>query len=79
MQLPIIATNAGGVPEIITNGKTGLLIKPRDVTELTLAIHRVLSDSALCLSLGRLAREEALKRYDFDNCIDSLLESVATL
>ena len=79
MQLPIIATNAGGVPEIITNGKTGLLIEPRDVTELALAMHRVLSDSNLRLPLGRLAREEALKCYDFDSCIDSLLESLATL
>ena len=79
MQRPIIATNAGGLPEIITNGKTGILIKPRDATAVANAIHRVLSDSALRSSLGQLAREEALKRYDFDQCIDSLLGSLATL
>ena len=79
MERPIIATNAGGLPEIITNGKTGLLIKPRDATAVAWAIHRILSDSALRLSLGHLAREEALKRYDFDSCIDSLLGSLATL
>lgn len=79
MERPIIATNAGGLPEIITNGKTGLLIKPHDATAVAWAIHRILSDSALRLSLGHLAREEALKRYDFDICIDSLLGSLATL
>jgi D-inositol-3-phosphate glycosyltransferase len=79
MERPIIATNAGGLPEIITNGKTGLLIKPRDATEVAWAIHRVLSDAALRLSLGHLARVEALKRYDFDRCIDSLLGSLATI
>jgi D-inositol-3-phosphate glycosyltransferase len=79
MERPIIATNAGGLPEIITNGKTGLLIKPRDATAVAWAIHRVLSDSALRVSLGHSAREEALKRYDFNNCLDSLLGSLATL
>jgi D-inositol-3-phosphate glycosyltransferase len=79
MERPIIATNAGGLPEIITNGKTGLLIKPRDATAVALAIHRILSDSALRLSLGHLAREEALKRFDFDNCVNSLLVSFASL
>ena len=79
MERPIIATNAGGLPEIITNGKTGLLIKPRDATAVAWAIHRVLSDSDLRSSLGHLAREEALKRYDFDSCVNSLLESLAML
>lgn len=79
MQRPIIATNAGGLPEIITNGRTGLLIRPRDATAVAWAIHRVLSDSALRLSLGHLAREEALRRYDIDSCVDSLLGSLATL
>jgi glycosyltransferase involved in cell wall biosynthesis len=79
MERPIIATNAGGLPEIITDGKTGLLVKPRDATAVAWAIHRVLSDSALRSSLGHLAREEALRRYDFDSCIDSLLGSLAKL
>jgi D-inositol-3-phosphate glycosyltransferase len=77
MERPIIATNAGGLPEIITNGKTGLLIQPRDATAVARAIHRVLSDAALRVSLGHFAREEALRRYDFDVCIDSLLGSLA--
>lgn len=79
MERAIIATNAGGVPEIITNGKTGLLIKPRDSNAVARAIHRVLSDAALRTSIARSAREVALERYDFDACIDSLLGSIATI
>jgi D-inositol-3-phosphate glycosyltransferase len=79
MQLPVIATNAGGVPEIITNDKTGLLVEPCDVNELAVAILHVLNNSSLRLSLGQLAREEALKRYNFDTCIDTLLDSFAAL
>ncbi len=79
MGRPIIATNAGGLPEIITNGKTGLLVQPQDATAVAWAIHRILADAALRQSLGRLAREEAVKRYDFDSCVDSLLGSLASL
>ena len=79
MERAIIATNSGGVPEIITNEKTGLLIRPQDVDEMISAICRVFSDAALRLSLGHSAREEALRRYDFDRCVDSLLGSFAML
>jgi D-inositol-3-phosphate glycosyltransferase len=79
MERPIIATNAGGLPEIITNEITGLLIKPQNASEVARAVHRVLTDSALRSSLGRTARQEALRRYDFDHCVDSLLGSLARL
>jgi glycosyltransferase involved in cell wall biosynthesis len=79
MGRPIIATNAGGLPEIITNEKTGLLIRPKDVNEVARAIHRILTDNALRTSLGHSARKEALKNYDYDQCVDSLLVSLAGL
>ena len=79
MERPIIATNTGGVPEIITNGKTGLLIRPKDANEVARAIHRVLTDTALCSSLAHSARREAYRNYDFDQCVDSLMVSLAGL
>lgn len=79
MERPVIATNAGGIPEIITNGKTGLLIQPRDSNALAHAIHRILSDRSLRSSLAHSARVEALDRYDFDACVDALLGAFSTV
>ncbi len=79
MGRPIIATNAGGLPEIITNGKTGLLIEPRNANAVAHAIHRILSDGALRLSLAESARAEALRRYDMNSCVEALLGSLATI
>ena len=79
MGRPIIATNAGGLPEIIVNGKTGLLIKPKDANAVARAIHRILTDAALRSSLSHSARREAFKKYDFEHCVDSLLASLAGL
>lgn len=52
----IVATGVGGIPEIITGGKEGLLIEPRSKESLIFAIERLLVDPALRRSLGHNAR-----------------------
>jgi glycosyltransferase involved in cell wall biosynthesis len=44
---PIVATSVGGIPEMITNGDTGLLVPPSDPDALAEAIERLLDDSSL--------------------------------
>jgi len=73
MEKPIVATNAGGVPEIIADGITGILIEPRNTESLAYAILRILNDNTLGASLGRAARETALQRYNLNTCVDTLL------
>ncbi len=75
--LPVIATNAGGVPEIVTNGRTGLLVEPRNSGAIARAIVRILGNATFRNSLARAAREEALRKYDFADTVDSLLRSIA--
>ncbi|MDE3057190.1 MAG: glycosyltransferase family 4 protein [Bacteroidota bacterium] len=79
MRKPVIATNAGGVPEIITDGKTGLLVEPGDAEELTRAIHRLLNEEALRTSLAHSAYEKAVARFDFSQCVDHLVELVSAV
>jgi len=79
MEKPVIATNAGGLPEIITDGKTGLLIEPRNVETVANAIEKILEDEKLRTSLAHAAREEALRRFSMDSCVDALLGLLGTL
>jgi glycosyltransferase involved in cell wall biosynthesis len=60
---PIVATAAGGVPEIVRDGETGLLVPPRDAVALARAIVRLLGDSALARSLGDAARDHVAARF----------------
>jgi glycosyltransferase involved in cell wall biosynthesis len=53
---PVIATKVGGVTEIISHGKNGLLISPGNELELADSIIAVLSDFGLAQTLGRSAR-----------------------
>lgn len=79
MQKPVIATDAGGVPEIISNDKTGLLVQPNNVDALTRAIHRILRNTALRSSLARSPRAEVLKRFNFNYCVDTLMKLFASV
>ena len=61
--VPIVASNVGGIPEIIEDGKTGLLIDPGDIKSLSDAVSKILSDETLARSMGHAAKEAARKRF----------------
>ncbi|MGA3052939.1 MAG: glycosyltransferase [Candidatus Korobacteraceae bacterium] len=61
--LPIAATDAGGVPEILEDGVTGLLVQPGDPQAMAEAILRILRDKALASRLAAAARSCAESKY----------------
>ncbi len=72
-KLPVVATNVGGLPEIISNGKNGLLVPSRDVDRLASTISMLLSNESLCKKLGLKARKKAIERYCWSIITDKLL------
>jgi glycosyltransferase involved in cell wall biosynthesis len=50
---PIVATTAGGIPEVVVNGETGLLAEPRDHHAMARAIARLLNDERLRTRMGQ--------------------------
>jgi glycosyltransferase involved in cell wall biosynthesis len=79
MQKPVVATSAGGVPEIVENGWDGILVPPRDEKALATAITLLLKNTTLRVSLSRHAREGAQKRFDASRCVDQLVLSLDSL
>lgn len=64
--VPVVASRIGGIPEIVHNGETGLLVAPGDPAALAEAIALLLSDAPLAQSLGSRGQELARKDYNFD-------------
>jgi glycogen(starch) synthase len=62
--LPIVASDTGGIPQVVEHGRTGLLVTPGDPEALAAALTRILHDRALAASLGKAASREAVK-YDW--------------
>ncbi len=57
---PLVATPAGGIGSVVADGVTGLVVPERDVTGLSGAIDRLLTDRALAARLGDTARRWAI-------------------
>ncbi|MEM1138114.1 MAG: glycosyltransferase family 4 protein [Bacteroidota bacterium] len=72
MKVPVIATNAAGNPDLITNGEDGLLFKDRDSKELAKKIEQLFQDSALREKLRNNGFETVSERFSIDNTLDRI-------
>lgn len=70
--LPVIATNTGGIPEVITEGKTGFLVKTKDPNALSDAILELLRHPSLAKKMGEMAQKDAKLRFDIKDMITEL-------
>jgi colanic acid/amylovoran biosynthesis glycosyltransferase len=69
----VVATSVGGLPDMVVDGETGLLVAPRDPRALRAAIDRLLADSALRTRLGQAARERISGLCSWNVVVDSTL------
>jgi glycosyltransferase involved in cell wall biosynthesis len=61
--VPVVGARVGGVPEMVEDGETGLLVDPYDVNDIAKAVLKILSDRNLAHSMGRRAKETAKLCY----------------
>jgi L-malate glycosyltransferase len=66
---PVIASDVGGLPEIVADGETGLVVPSGDAGALAEAIVRLARDSALVARMGEAARRRALAEFSEERCI----------
>jgi len=71
---PLIASRAGGIPELIDDGVEGVLVDPRD-GNLHMAIERVLQDPQASLAMAQRARERALSQFTYERARQSWLQA----
>ncbi|MGP0221231.1 exopolysaccharide biosynthesis GT4 family glycosyltransferase EpsE [Paenarthrobacter sp. NCHU4564] len=64
MQVPIVATSAGGVPDLVASGHTGTLVEPGNSNQLTAAILNTLHSPSQATAMGQRARLRLEESYD---------------
>ncbi len=71
---PVVATSGGGIPEVVQNGITGLLVQRRDVERLAEGMLRILEDEALARAMGEAGRLRAESLFSWDRIADEVLQ-----
>jgi glycosyltransferase involved in cell wall biosynthesis len=71
---PVIGANAGGIPDLVREGETGLLVPFGDVLVLAEAVSKLAADPALRQGLGNAGRERVLRYYTWDRTYTQLEE-----
>ena len=65
-EVPVVASDAGGLPEVVADGVTGRVVPRGDPEALASAIDGLLADDALRARMGKAGRERALRFFDWD-------------
>jgi glycosyltransferase involved in cell wall biosynthesis len=71
----IVATDVGGIPQLIEHGRTGLLVRPGDPRLLRSAIVRLLASDSLRERLGGAARDRVRRLCSWETVIEATLEA----
>jgi glycosyltransferase involved in cell wall biosynthesis len=64
---PVIASRVGGIPEIIADGETGLVVAPKDWQALAQAMVTILEDPVLAERMGNAARAQMGEKFNYQN------------
>lgn len=76
---PVVATRAGGIPEAVDDGVTGIVVPPRDPAALAQALLELLDDPARREAFGRAGRLRFEERFTADRMVDNTLSVYAEL
>ena len=69
---PVIASSAGGNPELVEDGRSGLLVPPRDPASFAAALRRLFEEPRLADRLARAGRERGLEKFTVERRLDAI-------
>jgi glycosyltransferase involved in cell wall biosynthesis len=75
----VVASDAGGLPEVVDDGRTGLLVPPSDPAALAAALARLAGDPAAAAAMGAAGAEEVRRRFTAERMVGELESLYARL
>lgn len=68
-EVPVVANRVGGIPDLVRNGETGVLVAPRDAAAITDAVLRLARAPERRIAMGHAARENAVPHYSLETMV----------
>ena len=72
-ELPVVVSDAGGLPEVVDNGITGIIVPVGDVEQAAAAIGKMVNDAELRVRLGANGRKKVEKMYNWRHNVDEMV------
>jgi len=73
-ELPVIATSISGIPELLEDGRTGLLVPQRDSAAIANALLRIYENPSFGRRLAKAGREKVLREFNLERNVAALGE-----
>jgi glycosyltransferase involved in cell wall biosynthesis len=74
--IPVIGTNSSGTPELLEQGKAGLLFEPDNAEELSNNLRLLIDDKSLCDEIGAKGKRRFLTHYSKEASIDAFIQLI---
>lgn len=77
--IPVIATKIGGLPEVVENNITGILVEVDNVTQVVEAINKLINDDSLRSKMGKNGRKKVIDHFEIKKCVSIMLSIYKSL
>jgi glycosyltransferase involved in cell wall biosynthesis len=77
--VPVVASNVGGLPDIVVDGETGLLAAPGDTAGIARAVERLLADPSWAASLASAGRQRVDERFTAERMVEGYLRMYSSM
>ena len=72
-EVPQVASNIGGFPEIIEDGITGFLVEPKNPVAIAEKVTELINDESLRKKIGKAARKKVIAEFEWDKNVDQMI------
>ncbi len=79
MEIPVIVSNVGGLPEVVINGSTGIVVESENINETIEAFEQLYLSSKLRRKLGHEGRRHVKEKYSWDSSLEKMIEVYSTI
>ncbi len=73
MEVPVLVSNAGGLPEVVEESKTGIIVPKENINAAAAALEELYLNEKIRKKLGNSGRERVLEYYDWHNSVDKMI------
>lgn len=72
-ELPVVVSRVGGLPEVVEDGKTGIVVSPKNEIETFNALEKLVNNEELRRKMGINGRKRVLEKYNWEDCLNLLI------